>query len=59
MLDYKLLALSYLPELDSIRCPNNRLKVYFWMLQLRRGPKAPKRTRRAPKPSTGARRRGA
>ena len=31
-------------------------KIYFWMLLLRRGPKAP---RRAPKPSAGARRRGA
>ena len=43
----------------------NFLKVYFWMLLLRRGPKAPRRAQRAlgaqraPKPSAGARRRGA
>ena len=35
-------------------CP----KVYFWMLLFKRGPKAPGRARRAPKPSAGARRRG-
>ena len=44
---------------------NNCLKVYFWMLLLKRVPKAPIRARRAlgarraPKPSAGARRRGA
>ena len=37
------------------KCP----KVYFWMLLFKRGPKAPRRARRAPKPSAGARRRGA
>ena len=42
-------------------CP----KVYFWMLLFKRGPKAPRRAQRtlgaqrAPKPSAGARRRGA
>ena len=29
------------------RCPNNCLKVYFWMLLLKRGLKAPKRAQNA------------
>ena len=32
---------------------------YFDLLLLKRGPKAPKRARRAPQPSAGARRKGA
>ena len=34
------------------------IKVYFWMLLLKRGLKAPRRALRASKPSAGARRRG-
>ena len=31
----------------SSRCLNDRLKVYFWMLLLKRGPKGPQALRRS------------